>query len=94
MASDTPRADAPLSKGALRKVAREIERENAKLQGDLRATEKGVENLHRYISSLQEENAMLLEALKLCMNAVKLAGWEGDYCMDKARAAIAAVEAK
>ena len=31
----------------------------------------------------------LLEALGLCLNAVCLAGWEGDFCATKARAAIA-----
>lgn len=31
----------------------------------------------------------LLEALELCLHAVKLAGWEGDYSAQKARAAIA-----
>jgi len=31
----------------------------------------------------------LLEALELCLNAVNLAGWEGDYCAKKARSAIA-----
>lgn len=33
--------------------------------------------------------ADLLEALELCLHAVKLAGWEGDYSAQKARAAIA-----
>jgi len=31
----------------------------------------------------------LLEALELCLNAVRLAGWEGDFCAEKARLAIA-----
>lgn len=31
----------------------------------------------------------LLEALELCLHAVCLAGWEGDLCAEKARAAIA-----
>lgn len=30
----------------------------------------------------------LLEALQLTLNAVCLAGWEGDFCSEKARAAI------
>lgn len=28
------------------------------------------------------------EALGLCLHAVELAGWEGDMCADKARAAL------
>lgn len=31
----------------------------------------------------------LLEALALCLHAVALAGWDGDHCAIKARAAIA-----
>jgi len=34
----------------------------------------------------------LLEALKLCLHAVELAGWEGDLCAIKARAALQRAE--
>ena len=30
----------------------------------------------------------LLEALELCLNVVCFAGWEGDFCAEKARAAL------
>ena len=51
--------------------------------------------LQSAISDLQElarQRDELAEALELCMAAVKLAGWEGDFCMDKARAAMQSIK--
>lgn len=37
---------------------------------------------------LEQQVAELAGVLELCMSAVKLAGWEGDFCMEQARAVI------
>lgn len=44
------------------------------------------------LQELARQRDELLEALELCMTAVKLAGWEGDFCMDKARAAMQSIK--
>lgn len=46
---------------------------------------------HQYMSAMYQRD-QLAEALLLCMNAVRLAGWENDYCMEKANEALGLIQ--
>ena len=68
------------------RLAEELERKALRYSFAVGTTEIDAADELRRLHALCEEMG---EALGMCLHAVELAGWEGDMCADKARAALA-----